>query len=240
MLDFASVAADSHAGRVRSRNEDAWAVVAEVGALVVADGMGGHAGGGVASRLAVERAAHVLRTGAVATAVDAVLAANAAVVEGARAGGPALHGMGTTLVVLRIAQGLLDLAWVGDSRAYLLRAGRLRQLSHDHTHVQDLVDAGLISAAAAEHHPQRHVLTRTVGTPGLARDDVGVLRMPARAGDRVLLCSDGLTGELGEHSLVACLQGQSDDNVATASLIDRALRAGGRDNITVALATLDE
>ncbi len=232
---FVSVVADSHVGFVRAHNEDAWRLDAQGGWIVVADGMGGHAGGEIASRIGVDAVDAALRHDMVRDTVDAVVAANAAVVE---ASDGALQGMGATLVVACLARGLLEIAWVGDSRAYLLRAGRLQQLSHDHTRAQELVDAGVLDAASAADHPQRHVLTRSIGTAGLGREHVGTVTRPVANGDRILLCSDGLHGEIGDRAIEACLVGRRRDADAAQALIDAALAAGAHDNVTVAVATV--
>lgn len=234
---FTSIAADSHRGHLRKRNEDDYRCEPAIDGLVVADGLGGHAAGDVAAGVAVETVTAFWREREGADAVDAVLAANQAVHAAAYGGGGA-PGMGCTLVVARLVDDALHCAWVGDSRAYLWRQGSLRQLSRDHSYVQSLVDAGCLSDRDAAVHPERNVLTRFVGGTPLYRSEVGAAVVPAEAGDRVLLCTDGLTGELAPATIAACLGEHGDDHEAVAALIERALAAGGRDNVTLALATV--
>jgi len=218
----------THVGQVRTGNEDAYLL--EPPMYAVADGMGGHRGGEVASQLALTTIAESFRKGAVPLA-DQVQAANRAVFE--RAGADRnLAGMGTTLTAAVIDGGLAHLVHVGDSRAYLLRAGALRQLTDDHTLVNRMVKAGEITAAEAEVHPHRNVLVRALGTePDVPLDeqDVGLLE-----GDRLLLCSDGLTGMLTEEQIQAILESTpTAPQEAADRLVVAANRAGGVDNITV-------
>ena len=218
----------THVGQVRTGNEDAYLL--EPPMYAVADGMGGHRGGEVASQLALTTIAESFRKGAVPLA-DQVQAANRAVFE--RAGADRnLAGMGTTLTAAVIEGGLAHLVHVGDSRAYLLRAGALRQLTDDHTLVNRMVKAGEITSAEAEVHPHRNVLVRALGTePDVPLDeqDVGLLE-----GDRLLLCSDGLTGMLTEEQIQAILESTSTaPQEAADRLVVAANRAGGVDNITV-------
>lgn len=238
VMRMASAASASHVGYVRAHNEDAVHIDPGAGFLVVADGMGGHAAGEVASRIAVDTVAATLADGA-ASPVDALVGANRAVEMAAR-DGRGMPGMGCTLVAGRLVAGLLAVAWVGDSRAYLLRDNHLVRLSHDHSYVQALVDAGRLSASEAEIHPERNVLTRSIGTPSLGADAVDRVSVPVQPGDRVLLCTDGLTGELGEHRIESLLGDRVRDRDAVDALIEAALAAGGSDNVTVALATIDE
>ena len=233
---FASVAHGSDVGHRREHNEDAVRVDAGAGLLVVADGMGGHAAGEVASRIAVEAVeAAVAHEGR--PLAEAVYAAHGAVVRAA-AEGHGASGMGTTCVACRLQAGELEVAWVGDSRAYLFRSGSLRPLSRDHSYVQGLVDAGLVDAAEAAWHPERHVLARCIGSGGLAREEVDTRALAVEHGDRVLLCSDGLTGELDDDGIAALLARYDDDHDAVGALIEAALAAGGHDNVTIVVATV--
>jgi protein phosphatase len=222
----AGVATDK--GRVREGNEDAYLV--EPPLYAVADGMGGHRGGEVASQLALQTIADLLRQGDVPLA-EQVREANRAVFERSEAD-RSVAGMGTTLTAALVRGELVHLIHVGDSRAYLLRAGTLRQLTEDHTLVHRMVKAGEITTEEAEIHPHRNVLTRSLGTEAdvdADEQDVGLLE-----GDRVLLCSDGLTGMLSEQQVQAILEattGAPQD--AADRLVLAANRAGGVDNITV-------
>jgi len=204
------------------------------GILVVADGMGGAPGGDVASSLAVEEVADGLREGM--GMKESILAANRKILEMAGSQ-PALSGMGTTLTALKVSTGdrTYSMGHVGDSRAYLLSAGGFRQISKDHTMVQDMVEAGKIPASAAREHPFAHLLSRALGTDPHLLVDVG--EGTIQEGDFFLLCSDGLVkvfddgeieewmGRLGSESL----EGVVDSMVAEAN--DR----GAPDNVTVAI-----
>lgn len=218
----------THVGQVRSGNEDAYLI--EPPLYAVADGMGGHRGGEVASQLALTTIAESFRKGAEPFA-EQVQAANRAVFE--RSGADrAVAGMGTTLTAAVIRGDLAHLVHVGDSRAYLLRAGSLRQLTDDHTLVNRMVKAGEITPAEAEVHPHRNVLVRALGTePDVPLDeqDVGLLD-----GDRLLLCSDGLTGMITEEQIQAILGAtEGAPQEAADRLVTAANHAGGVDNITV-------
>ncbi|HEY0215373.1 MAG TPA: protein phosphatase 2C domain-containing protein [Cellulomonas sp.] len=216
-------------GRVRSLNEDA--MLAHPPVFLVADGMGGHEAGDVASRLAVEEFAQL----AGLTAVDPadVHACFRRAAQRIRAAFERREG-GTT--VAGVALGEHDGAphWlvfnVGDSRVYRWSEGELAQLSVDHSVVQELVDSGALSRAAADRHPERHVLTRALGTG--ADPDPDYWMLPARAGDRMLICSDGVTNELSVDDLAQVLGGGADSGATATALVRLAVEAGGRDNAT--------
>ncbi|MEO8293493.1 MAG: Stp1/IreP family PP2C-type Ser/Thr phosphatase [Actinomycetota bacterium] len=220
-------------GRVRERNEDSY--LAEAPLFAVADGMGGHKGGEVASRLALEtlEGAPGEAGGGLA---QRVRAANAAVFERSQAD-RAVSGMGTTLTAVVLAGTAASIAHVGDSRAYLLRAGDLRQLTDDHTLVNRMVKSGEITAAEAGVHPHRSVLTRALGTE--AEVEVDEFDVALTDGDRLLLCSDGLTGMVTEAQIVAILSATPDAQDAANRLVRAANRAGGVDNITVVILDVD-
>jgi len=228
-------AAATDPGRVRSHNEDAlWprpegAEVArgeEAGPFLtaVADGMGGHVGGEVASAVAIEAA--IAAGGEV---VERVRAANLAVVDTARRR-PRLAGMGTTLTLALLSGQVLEIAHIGDSRAYLLREGALEQLTRDHSLVAEMVASGELRPEEAPVHPFRSVITRALGMESsVAVDRVQRGLLP---GDRVLLCSDGLTTMLEDGQVAALLAGRAGPEAA-AALIEAANQAGGFDNISV-------
>jgi serine/threonine protein phosphatase PrpC len=214
-------------GRVREGNEDSYLV--EPPLYAVADGMGGHRGGEVASQLALETVEELARHGT-GTLADQVRGANRAVFEKSQQD-TAVTGMGTTLTAAVIEGPAAHLAHVGDSRAYLLRAGSLRQLTEDHTLVNRMVKAGEITRAEAEVHPHRNVVTRALGTEAevtVDEDDVSLMD-----GDRMLLCSDGLFAMVAEDQIQAILEADPDPQKAADRLIRAANRAGGIDNITV-------
>ena len=226
-------------GRQRSGNEDSLLRGSTV--FAVADGLGGHQGGEVASAMAVERLAALDGRAfaepaeAAQALADAIGDANRAILERGVAD-PNLWGMGTTVTAAAVVADLvLQLAHVGDSRAYLLRGeGPPRQLTTDHTVVGELVRRGRLTPRQAATHPERSVLTRAVGLD----PDVPV-EQPAPLGlqpdDQLLLCSDGLTETVADEQLAAVLAGEADGEEACQALIAAANAAGGPDNITVVL-----
>jgi serine/threonine protein phosphatase PrpC len=221
-------------GRVRERNEDSFLVDPPL--YAIADGMGGARGGAVASGLALEKVEELSREGKL-TLTELVRAANRAVFERS-VSDRAVSGMGTTLTAATVDDQGAHLAHVGDSRAYLLRAGAFRQLTSDHTLVNRMVRAGEITPQEADVHPQRNVLTRSVGTePDV---DVDELDVPLIDGDRLLLCSDGLTNMVMEPQIQAILESTGDPQEASDRLIKAANRAGGIDNITVVILDIHD
>lgn len=231
--------ADTHVGRVRSSNQDS---LLEAGDLfVVADGMGGHNGGEVASALAVETVREAFNAPTTDLLVEAIQAANEAILAKA-ADDPSLQGMGTTVVALAavVTEGeeRIAIANVGDSRCYLLEDDRLRQITKDHSVVQTLVDNGQITKAEAEVHPQRNILTRALGIdPKVMTDSWELLPF---AGDRYLLCSDGLFNEVSPATIIETLQAITEPSEAAAELVRLANEGGGRDNISVVVVDVLE
>jgi PPM family protein phosphatase len=223
-------AAGTHQGMVRQNNEDS--LYPETSGesdgpmtLMVADGMGGHVAGEVASRLAVNAAS----SNDLAPA-DRVAAGNRAIREEV-AREPTLEGMGTTLTLVTVRpEGKATFAHVGDSRAYLLRDGNLEQVTNDHTVAAEYMVMGKISPAEAVGHPQRHMLTRTLGLTRFVNVDEEELALAP--GDRILLCSDGLTEMVSDKVIARALQGPPPDE-AVWKLIELANSAGGVDNISV-------
>ncbi|MGH2710662.1 MAG: Stp1/IreP family PP2C-type Ser/Thr phosphatase [Actinomycetota bacterium] len=216
------IGARTDVGRVRPGNEDSY--IAEEPLFAVADGMGGHQGGEVASSLALETVAK--RQGNLEQRVQE---ANAAVFARA-AKDPGLSGMGTTLTILLADGDVLRMAHVGDSRAYMLRDGQLRRLTKDHTVVERLVDEGKLTAEEAEIHPQRSILTRALGVDQALHVDQAEIE--PKPGDRILLCSDGLTGMVGEDRITEILSASKSPQAAADALVEAANEAGGQDNIT--------
>ncbi len=221
-------------GRVRKANEDG--VLAAPGVFAVADGMGGHAAGEVASAVALQTVEARLdpKVATMASVTDVVRAANEAVHRRSLED-PATRGMGTTLTLIAPAAGgdgdRLVLANVGDSRAYLLADGELRQLTRDHSYVEEMLAAGQITAEEARKHPHRHVVTRVLGVEPSVAVDTWLLT-PER-GDRYLLCSDGLINEVADEEIARLILGADDPQAAAQALVDAANAAGGRDNISV-------
>jgi protein phosphatase len=236
-------AASTHVGLRRQANEDRYAIVPELGLYVVADGMGGHRAGQVASQLAAEgaiRAIEALQGASVSLAErlrHAVSCANREIFTAAQAR-PELSGMGTTFVGMLFGGERLALAHVGDSRAYLLRQGRLRPLTDDHSIVGELLRRHEISAADAAQHPHRHVLTRALGVR--PRTDPDLAEMTPLEGDVFVLCSDGLTGHLEDAEIAERVAAESDLQVAANDLVGAANSAGGLANITVLLVRYEK
>jgi serine/threonine protein phosphatase PrpC len=233
----------SDVGRRRAANEDRYALAADLGLYLVADGMGGHTAGQVAAELAAQAAVDALRTLVDASASlaeklrYAVAAANREIFATARAK-PDLAGMGTTLVALLVGEGRVALAHVGDSRAYLIRGRRIRQLTDDHSLVAELVRRREITARAARGHPHRHVLTRALGVRRAVEPDLAELTPAAH--DTFVLCSDGLTGHVGDEEIAEIVLAADDLEVGCEQLVALANSRGGEDNITVLLLRCDK
>jgi len=238
-----SAAARSDVGMRRTANEDAYALAPALGLYLVADGMGGHVAGQLASRLAAEHTVEALQLVADRSATlteklrYCVAAANHHVFATAQ-GKPEVAGMGTTLVAVLAGGGRLALAHVGDSRAYLVRSGRIRQLTDDHSLVAELVRRREISPDAAHGHPHRHVLTRAVGVRRSVDPDLAELT-PA-SGDVIVLCSDGLTTHVQDPEIAALVAAESDLEEACGRLVALANARGGEDNVTVALVRCEQ
>jgi len=228
----------SHVGVVRSSNQDSAFIGNRL--LVMADGMGGHAGGDIASATAVKRIRELDADAdrgpgdlesTIFAAQDDIVARVA--VE------PVLSGMGTTITSLILDSDEFTMAHIGDSRAYRLRDEKIEQISADHTFVQHLIDTGRLAPEDAEKHPQRSVLLRVLGdVEGPARLDVTTF--PAQAGERWLLCSDGLSGVVDDATLQATLVDFPDRDECAQKLIDLAIAGGGPDNITCIIADVVE
>jgi len=232
-------AAKTHIGLVRQLNEDGYAVEADLqpfGVAVVADGMGGHLAGEVASSLAVETfVGHIKATGGTDAdpsdeLMEGMQRANRVVYERSSSS-EGLSGMGTTLVATLFDESQVFLGHIGDSRGYLYQDGSLRQLTDDHTLVNELFKNGQITAEEASHHPQRNIVTRAVGTDEKVQADL--MRLQWSQGDILLLCSDGLTNMVTQEQLTQILASDLPLTAKVDTLVDKALAAGGFDNITV-------
>lgn len=221
--------ARSDVGCVRSHNEDSYLVASPL--FAVCDGMGGHAAGEVASSIAVETIARTSPgTADAAQLAAAVEAANAAVIEAA-ASGIGRPGMGCTATVAYIEGTTIAIAHVGDSRAYLLHEGVLTRVTRDHSYVEELVDAGEITADEARVHPNRSVITRALGSdPGMYADH---FTLNIVEGDRLILCSDGLSSMISDSEIEGIAVKSSTAQMCTDNLVDAALAAGGADNVSV-------
>ncbi len=229
------------AGKVRQNNEDALLVGAgeDETLFVVADGIGGFEAGEVASSIAVE----VLRgLRPDKRFEDAIREANRSILAAGR-GDEKLSGMGTTIVAIRFGgtqrEPLAEVAHVGDSRAYLVRGGEMNPITEDHSLVAELVRSGDLTRDQAAEHPQKNLITRALGAD--EKVDVDTTVLPIQAGDRVLLCSDGLSDMVPEARISELLIEYPDDPEGAArSLVSAALDAGGNDNITVVVVDVKE
>lgn len=232
----------SDVGMVRRANQDSG--MANGRLFVVADGMGGHSGGEVASAITVDHFKDVGRVATIDELRQAVVDANS-LIRARGAQDPELDGMGTTVVAIAVLPttepaGPLHLgaANVGDSRLYMLADGQLSQVSTDHSLVDELVRAGQITEAQAVIHPQRNVVTRALGASDDVDVDTWVLR--SQVGQRYLLCSDGLVNEVSNDYITSVLTEMADPKDAARALIERANSSGGRDNITVLVVDIVE
>ncbi|MEO8747000.1 MAG: protein phosphatase 2C domain-containing protein [Rhodanobacter sp.] len=223
----------THVGLRRVRNEDTYYVDASLGLFLVTDGMGGHRHGEVAAALVRDAMVELVTRGC--GLVDAVQGSGERLLACRRDAEDDVLPMGTTIAALRLSATEYEAAWVGDSRIYL-RQESLRQISHDDSLVQALVEAGKLDAAAAAQHPQRNVLTQALGVTPNNKLRIGVARGELVAGMTFLLCSDGLT-EGVSNSSIAHVVGRAD--LAPQECVDQllvsALDAGGKDNVTVLL-----
>ncbi len=239
----------THVGKQRQHNEDAFLVADEAKLYLVADGMGGHAAGEIASRIAVDSISEfILHTreddGTWPHAYDeqfkrstnrlmaAVRLANTRVLEAMRKDAR-LRGMGTTVVACMADDDIMSVAHVGDSRAYLIREGRLSRLTNDHSWVFEQVQAGMLTEEEAEKHPLRNVITRALGGALSVSPDAS--EVTSKPGDVYLLCSDGLTGMVPEDEILRVVNENDDLERACQELIDRANERGGLDNVTAIL-----
>lgn len=249
MIKAAVFAAASHTGLVRGNNEDEYLFMRspdkEYLLLIIADGMGGHRCGEEASRIAVQQSSRLIEERYSANLSDKELlelledaaeTANIHVEAESRAASEK-NGMGTTLTLGLIREKKLFLAHVGDTRVYLLRQGRLMQLTRDHTYVQALVDRGDISRDEAANHPQRSVLIKALGVREKLDPDLNVYQL--RAYDKLLFCTDGLYDVVSPAEIKENLTAAPDVNRAVSNFIDLTLRRGAPDNVTVIIGFLD-
>jgi serine/threonine protein phosphatase PrpC len=240
----------THVGRQRQHNEDSYLVADEAGLYCVADGMGGHAAGEIASRIAVDSISEfILHTkeddGTWPHAYDehfkrstnrlmaALKMANTRVLEAMKKDAR-LRGMGTTVVACMADEDTMSVAHVGDSRAYLIRAGALSRLTNDHSWVFEQVQAGMLTPEEAEKHPLRNVITRALG--GALQVTPDASEVASQVGDVYLLCSDGLTGMVPENEILRVVSENAEElETACQILIDTANERGGLDNVTAIL-----
>jgi serine/threonine protein phosphatase PrpC len=230
MIEFGHL---THVGLRRQLNEDTYYGDGELGLWLVADGMGGHACGEVASALARETIVREIRSGT--PLAQAIRIADEEIIRVSRRRNDALP-MGTTVVAARVQGQRFEVAWVGDSRAYLWRDGRLAQLSQDHSYVQDLIAQGTLTPEQARSHPHRNVVTQALGVTDPTHLNVSTMAGELRPGMQLLLCSDGLTEEVDDGRIASTL-GEQDCSAQECvdTLVAAALDGGGSDNVTAVL-----
>ena len=227
------VAFKTDVGRVREGNEDS--VLIQDPVFAVADGMGGHVAGDVASQTAIETITDGLAPEKAldpADLAELIKAANVAIWEKAQ-GDTTLRGMGTTCTLVLVDDSRIHIGHVGDSRAYLFRDGRLEQLTEDHTLVGRMVKEGRLQPEEAERHPQRNIITRTLGVDPEVQVDTTSVEISE--GDRIIICSDGLTSMLDAETILAALAEETEPQAAVDRLVEEANAAGGEDNVTVVI-----
>ena len=226
----------SKIGLVRQRNEDRFFIDGNV--CAVTDGMGGYSGGEIASTYAVDEIREYLaslETVGQQDLCDAIIHANQRIVNRV-ASEERLAGMGTTAVVTAIKDNQLYWASVGDSRLYIYRDGLLRQITLDHSMVQELLTAGEITKDEMLSHPQRNLLTRAVGVDEVLEVDSGIESI--LPGDRILLCSDGLSGYVTDDVIASALKSSDDNMMVVESLMDTVYEVGAGDNVTIVVGTI--
>lgn len=222
-------------GLLRDNNEDAVLSNPKLGLWLVADGMGGHAAGEVASEITSTIINRSLAAGQ--SLVEAINAAHNAVLEASR-DGSGKYGMGSTVVALRSLDGRFQIAWVGDSRAYLWSnrdndGYSLQQLTVDHSYVQMLYQSGIISLEEMANHPEKNVITQCLGSTELTQLKVDLLEDKWHKNDWILLCSDGLTDTVSDQQICDILNHSTNPDSAVAALVQAALGNGGKDNVSV-------
>ncbi len=229
----------SHVGLARELNEDSLLARPEIGLWAVADGMGGHGGGDVASHAVVEALKSLAPQASAADLLGeferCIVRVNAQLRALARSRGASV--MGTTLVALLVHGAHFACVWCGDSRVYLSRGGELSQISRDHSEVQELVDRGVLDEDEARSWPRRNVVTRALGVTDQA--ELEMVDGPAYAGDRFLLCSDGLTTHLADSEIAALLV-TGDPQQACDDLLELTLRRGASDNVSLIVVDSDQ
>jgi len=225
----------SDCGNVRSANEDSFLL--RPGLYAVCDGMGGARAGEVASQMACLGLMGVDPASADMDELrQAIVAANKAIVQRSTTE-PELLGMGTTMTAALLTDDSLTVAHVGDSRAYLLHGGKLEQVTADHSWVGEMVRRGEITQEQAARHPHRSVITKALGTDMILEPDM--LKLQVEPGDRVLVCSDGLTGMVDDETIAALLSAGTDAQTTAQALVDAALKNGGEDNVTVVVVEVE-
>lgn len=235
----------SHIGLVRKNNEDNSCVFEDIPLLAVADGMGGHKAGEVASKLALDSLAHCLRENSDTLQTDPDVAmerafkyANAKVFDYASEHGEEFRGMGTTVTAIIPRGDDIYIAHVGDSRAYLVRGHEIKLLTDDHSLVNELLKSGGLTEEEAQNHPQRNILTRAIGTSQDVKVDIR--KEPVTQGDIIVLCTDGLFNRVNLDEIMQMAGKAESLGERAKHLVERALERGGSDNITVVLYQVEK
>lgn len=228
-MDMKKFAAGTHKGMKRDHNEDCFEANADLNLWLIADGVGGHSFGEVASALVKTTLVEQRAQGA--DLLESIFASHRAVLAEISKRG-AGSNMGSTVVAMTLTEGLYDIAWVGDSRAYLWDGAKLSQITVDHSHVSALVAEGVVSQDQAKNHPDRHVLTQSIGVSSEMNLNPGRARGSLENGQQILMCSDGLTDELSDKEIAQMMHAKTTPQGQVDGLINAALAAGGSDNVT--------
>jgi PPM family protein phosphatase len=225
-------AAATHVGNVRDHNEDTYVADENSRLWLIADGMGGHAGGEIASAIAGDVISSGIKQGMALK--DAIQKAHEAILDAVKSG-EGKYGMGTTIVAVHMSDDqTYEIAWAGDSRAYLWDDG-LKQITKDHSYVQTLVDLGKILPEEARWHPQKNIITQNLGSEFIDTVMADVIQGELKPGQRLLLCSDGLNDELDDRAIADIIRAGDNDQEIVDTLINTVLGGTARDNVTVAL-----
>lgn len=232
---FTQFAAHTNIGKVRQNNEDCFSVRPDLGLGIVADGMGGHEKGQLASKMACDLICQHVENGE--AVVNAIEHAHKKIQEQSWLLGQ-VRNMGTTVVAIKKDNKSTEIFWVGDSRAYVFSSGKLQLLSNDHSLVQKLLDRHLITEEEALSHPHRNMITQSLGMMSSRPLEIGRRSIDANKECTILLCSDGLSNELTHEQITAILNQNGDLETKTTNLITNANLSGGHDNITAMLIQL--
>ncbi len=231
-MNLLAYGARTDVGKIRSHNEDCYRCEPELGLWIVADGMGGHQGGEVASALASDIIVQGIKEGK--PLVRPIKEAHKAILEASSRGqGP--QGMGTTVVAAIVKNNHYQIAWVGDCRAYIFNEDGLVQITRDHSYVQYLLDHGIIEKDEAENHAHQNFIMQALGAVDADDVEVGYISDRFYRGEQILLCSDGLNKEVTDEQIAEILQKDISEQEKTDILVDMAVENGGTDNITVVL-----
>ena len=228
-MQAANYAVRTDVGKIREHNEDSYCVNQDLGLYVVADGMGGHASGEVASEIAVTVIEQQIKQGN--GLVEAIEVAHLAIIKGVEAGA-GKPGMGTTVVAVQLRDDAYTLAWVGDSRAYLWGDG-LSQISKDHSLVQMLLDTGQITPAEARDHPRKNIIYQSLGAVDVENLQVSVKQGILYKDQKIILCSDGLSDEVDDEQMSEIIAQTNDNEETVVRLVEAAIDNGGKDNVSV-------